>query len=74
MKTAFFKNFMIMLLSSMVFLFSACERPEATNPNPDNSQDSIQDTIPEPPVINVDKSKLKLIGYCGNNIDINIKR
>ena len=73
MKTTFLKNFMIMLLSSMVILFSACERPEATNPNPDNGQDSIlTDTIPEPPAINIDKSKLKLIGYCGNNIDINI--
>ncbi len=67
MKTNLLKNLAVLVMTSIMFIFSSCEPEPITPPEPGG--DSIPDTIP---TINVDKSKLKLIGYCGNNIDINI--
>ena len=52
MKTTFFKNLMMLVLASAMFIFSACDNTE----QPEDQ--SIKET--------------KLIGYCGNNIDVNI--
>ena len=72
MKTNFLKNSLILVLTSVMFIFSACE-PKENSIIEENPNDSISnDTIITPPTINVDKSSLKLVGYCGNNIDVNI--
>ena len=52
MKTIF-KNLMMLVLTSAMFIFSACEK----QPEPEQ-ETKIEET--------------KLIGYCGNNIDVNI--
>jgi len=67
MKTNFLKNLAMLVLSSIMFIFASCEPDPTTPPTPGG--DSIPDTIP---TLNIDKSKLNLIGYCGNNIDVNI--
>ena len=67
MKTNLLKNLAVLVVTSIMLIFSSCEPGPITPPTPDG--DSIPDTIP---TINVDKSKLNLIGYCGNSIDVNI--
>jgi hypothetical protein len=67
MKTNFLKNLALLVLSSIMFIFASCEPDPTTPPTPGG--DSIPDTIP---TLNIDKSKLNLVGYCGNNIDVNI--
>ena len=52
MKTTFLKTLMMLVLTSTMFIFSACDNTE----QPEDQ--SIKET--------------KLIGYCGNNIDVNI--
>ena len=57
MKTTFLKNFMMLVITSSLFIFSAC-----------NNSDVDQWTGSD----NTQTSEHKLIGYCGNNIDVNI--
>ena len=52
MKTTFLKTLMMLVLTSAMFIFSACNNTE------EPEDQSIKET--------------KLIGYCGNNIDVNI--
>ena len=59
MKTKFLKNTLLLLLASVMFIFSACD----TTQNP---------TGPWEGDDNSNTSSTKLIGYCGNNIDVNI--
>lgn len=74
MKTKSLKNFMMLVLTSAMFIFFGCEPDLPQTPStPDNDtittpQDTISDTIP---CINLNNER-KLIGYCGNNIDVNI--
>ncbi len=58
MKTKFLKNTLLLLLASAMLIFSACNpvNPNETWEGEDNSNTSCT----------------KLIGYCGNNIDVNI--
>lgn len=58
MKTKFLKNTLLLLLASAMLIFSACNpvNPNETWEGEDNSN----------------TSSTKLIGYCGNNIDVNI--
>ncbi len=57
MKTTLLNNLIMLVLASVMFIFSACE----TKPGPETEPDN-KPTIEE----------AKLIGYCGNNIDVNI--
>ena len=58
MKTKFLKNTLLLLLASAMLIFSACNPEDPTNPWEGND--------------NTNTSSTKLIGYCGNNIDVNI--
>ena len=57
MKTTLLKNFMMLVLASSLLILAACSGPDTDSwTGNDNSQ----------------TSKHKLVGYCGNNIDVNI--
>ena len=58
MKTKFLKNTLLLLLASAMLIFSACNPEDPTNPWEGDD--------------NTNTSSTKLIGYCGNNIDVNI--
>ena len=58
MKTKFLKNTLLLLLASAMLIFSACNSEDPTNPWEGDD--------------NTNTSSTKLIGYCGNNIDVNI--
>ena len=58
MKTKFLKNTLLLLLASTMLIFSACNPEDPTNPWEGDD--------------NTNTSSTKLIGYCGNNIDVNI--
>ena len=57
MKTTLLKNFMMLVLTSSLLILAACSGPDTDSwTGNDNSQ----------------TSEHKLVGYCGNNIDVNI--
>ena len=57
MKTTLLKNFMMLVLTSSLLILAACSGPDTESwTGNDNSQ----------------TSEHKLVGYCGNNIDVNI--
>ena len=57
MKTTLLKNFMMLVLTSSLLILAACSGPNTDSwTGNDNSQ----------------TSEHKLVGYCGNNIDVNI--
>ena len=57
MKTTFLKTLMMLVITSALFILSACNNPDIDQwTGNDNSQ----------------TTATKLIGYCGNNIDVNI--
>ena len=57
MKTTQFKHFMLLIAASIMLILSSCA-PDPVNPWEGND--------------NSNTSSTKLIGYCGNNIDVNI--
>ena len=57
MKTTQFKHFMLLIAASIMLILSSCT-PDPVNPWEGND--------------NSNTSSTKLIGYCGNNIDVNI--
>ena len=57
MKTTLLKNFMMLVITSSLLILAACSGPDTESwTGNDNSQ----------------TSEHKLVGYCGNNIDVNI--
>lgn len=57
MKTTLLKNFIMLVLTSSLLILAACSGPDTESwTGNDNSQ----------------TSEHKLVGYCGNNIDVNI--
>ena len=70
MKTTSLKALMMLVITSVVLFFSACKPDNPPTP-PQQGQDTTATPKDSLPVINISKDR-KLIGYCGNNIDVNI--